>query len=138
MTARNVRRRRAGFTLMEVLLVLAILVIIGSIVVVNFTGIMGGADEDSSQIQVDNVANACKLFKTQMGRAPTDLTELVNKPAQIPRGRNWRGPYMDEIPNDQWDRALQYTSNTQTNTFEVRSAGTDGQFNTEDDLIGKG
>ena len=136
MTARNVRRRPAGFTLMEVLLVLAILVIIGSIVVVNFTGIMGGADEDTSQVQVDNVAKACGLFKIQMGRVPNDLTELLNKPAQIPRGRNWKGPYMDEIPRDTFDRDLQYSTNE--NSFEVRSAGPDGQYNTEDDLTAKG
>ena len=101
------RRRRAAFTLMEVLLVVAILLILGSIVVVSYTGIFAGAEDDATKTQLNQVAEAIKLFKFQCRRAPSGLDELVQQPGGL-EGK-WRGPYLPEVPKDSWGQEITMT-----------------------------
>ncbi len=114
------RRRRAAFTLMEVLLVVAILLILGSIVVVSFTGIFAGAEEDTTKTQLDQVAEAVKLFRFQCRREPAGPEELITQPADA-QGK-WRGPYLPQLPKDAWGQDITITPNGDE-TFTVSSPG---------------
>jgi general secretion pathway protein G len=113
--------RRGGFTLMEVLLVVAILLILGSIVVVSFSGIMGGAEEDTTRAQLDQVAEAVKLYKFQCRVPPTQLYDLVVAPAGLET--KWRGPYLPEIPKDAWGQEITLDTSAGDGTFTVSSPG---------------
>jgi general secretion pathway protein G len=118
------RRRRAAFTLMEVLLVVAILLILGSIVVVSFTGIFAGAEEDTAKTQLQQVAEAAKLFKFQCRREPTNIDELVTMPTDLDTSK-WRGPYLPKAPLDPWQQEI--TLNPEGETFTVSSPGPPNQ-----------
>jgi general secretion pathway protein G len=119
------RRRRAAFTLMEVLLVVAILLILGSIVVVSFSGIMAGAEEDNTKVQLDNVAKAVQLYKFQCRVAPGSVDDLVANQNSALEGK-WRGPYLPETPNDAWGQPITISQGTTTDTFKVSSPGDPG------------
>src|SRR5918994_580797 len=89
MIRNRTRRRRSGFTLMEVLLVLAILVILGSLAAVSFTGVMGQSDVDSTKTQIGLIKPACDLYFTTFRKYPNSLQDLVAAPADIPDQDKW-------------------------------------------------
>lgn len=127
-------RRRAAFTLLEVLLVLIILVIIGGIVTVNFVGIQKGAQDDTARTQLNNIKSGIKLYQLQVGTLPSNLEGLREKPNDIADPTRWKGPYFDEaIPVDPWGNNYKYSPSG--TGFELRSAGADGQEGSEDDVI---
>ncbi len=136
----SVRRRRpvrAGFTLMEVLLVLAILVVLASLVVMNFDTILGGVDEDSTRTQIEVFEKAIQKYKLDMRTPPNTLEDLVQQPADADTSstRRWRGPYLDSdtIPMDAWQNAFEMQVDENGKVL-ISSAGADRQMGTEDDI----
>ena len=120
---------------MEVLIVMAILVILGTIVVTNFSGVLSQSKADSAKIQMQNFEQPLELYKLGVGSYPTSdigLEGLLNEPANAPSGK-WRGPYLKatEIPADPWGRPYTYTADGAG--FKIISAGEDAE--TEDDDI---
>lgn len=65
-------------------------------------------------------------WKEKFGQYPTDLNELIGN---SPISQGWL--------TDSWNRPYQYEINEKENVFEIRSAGADGKFKTEDDIISK-
>ena len=99
------RRTRAAFTLMEVMLVLVILVVLGSLAVQMFTGQQRSANLRTAQVQVDAIDGALKSYYLAMSSYPADLNGLI----QNPGNDSWDGPYLShEIPNDPWGGQYQY------------------------------
>src|SRR5690606_34960861 len=95
---------RAAFTLMEVMLVLVILVVIGSLGVNLVTGQQRRAQKQAAQIEIDSANNACQRFHIDMFTYPNTLEELwVNTGSP-----NWSGPYVKEIGPDPWGNPYQY------------------------------
>ncbi|MDA7980529.1 MAG: type II secretion system protein GspG [Pirellulales bacterium] len=130
------RRARAGFTLMEVLLVMAILVVLASLVVMNFDSILGGVSEDATQSQIKVLDTACKKYKMDMKVPPQTLDNLLEDPGDADSGgrSRWRGPYLEgEIPMDQWDRPFELTTDA-NGKIVISSAGPDGTSGNEDDI----
>lgn len=134
------RAARGGFTLMEVLLVLAILVVLASLVVMNFDTILGGVDEDSTRTQIEVFEKAIQKFKLDMRQDPATLDDLIQDPgtATTANGgspRRWRGPYLDTqtIPMDAWGNAFQMETDANGKVV-IYSYGADGQANTADDI----
>jgi len=106
----NRRRTRRGFTLLEVLLVLAILVAIAAIAV---PMLMGRAEEGYKRITVVSIRNfeeAAKLYYAENKRMPEGSTDEVLNLLMQPTDEqgNQRSPYLEERPLDGWDRPLQY------------------------------
>jgi general secretion pathway protein G len=122
MLPRRHRRLRRAFTLMEVLLVVAILLILASIVALNYSGVFGGAEENATKIQMNLIAKGVKLFKFECRRPPASLEELNIKPADLEN--KWHGPYLDsaEIPKDAWGNPFTFTDN-QDGSFTLTSQG---------------
>ena len=131
---------RLGFTLMEVLLVMAILVILGSIVVAGFTDILETSKEDATQTQLQMFELPLNAYKMHVGNFPTadvGLEALRVDPTDT-EGK-WRGPYLQkEIPVDQWGNAFIYerVMNPMNNrsAYKIRSSGADGSDGTPDDI----
>jgi general secretion pathway protein G len=132
------RRRRRGFTLMEVLLVLAILVILGSMVGFFIAGMQKGAYQDLARSQIAMFENQLDVYRLHVGSYPNTnqgLQALRNAPADLPNPARWRGPYSQkDIPMDPWGNYYQYEL-IGPEQFRIWSMGPDGVSGTEDDVI---
>jgi general secretion pathway protein G len=136
------RRRRGAFTLLEVLLVLAILVILGSMVTVFFARTQQGAYEKAARAQISAFEQAIDLYRLHVGTYPSasqGLESLRVPPADLKNPLKWQGPYIkDQIPLDPWDNPYQYevldTSAMSLTPYRILSWGADGVEGTEDDI----
>jgi len=140
MQNRTKRRRRAGFTLMEILLVLAILVVLGSLVTFGYVTIQRNAMMDSAKTQIRMFEQAVDMYRLDVGKYPSGdqgLQALRLQPPDAPVNK-WRGPYIQvEIPTDPWGNPYQYqeiTDSLNQPSFEVISNGPDGANGTADDI----
>ena len=140
MQKRTIRRRRRGFTLMEILLVLAILVVLGSLVTFGYVTIQRNAMMDSAKTQIRMFEQAVDMYRLDVGKYPSGdqgLQALRLQPPDAPVNK-WRGPYIQvEIPTDPWGNPYQYqeiTDSLNQPSFEVISNGPDGANGTADDI----
>lgn len=133
---RTNRSRRAGFTLLELLLVLAILVVIGGIALPNFMGAGTEAKINATKVQMDHLKQAIMMYQIRMNSLPDSLEALRDGPSDAAAKAKWVAPIIKEIPMDAWENSLEYSVNG--NTYEIRSAGMDGQMSTEDDIVLEG
>ncbi len=95
MSVRN-NRREAGFTLLELLVVLAIMGLLAAIVGPQVIRYLGSSKSQTAAVQARNIATALNLFRLDAGRYPTEaegLGALIKAPASLPA---WNGPYLPE------------------------------------------
>jgi general secretion pathway protein G len=132
------RPHRLGFTLMELLLVLMILVILASMAITTFSGTQEEALKNAAKGQVGIFKSAVNLYKFHTKEFPPSLSELTKRPGDSRIANNWHGPYLDttDIPLDPWDREYRFAAPGKHNpdTFDVWSVGPDGQDGGEDDI----
>lgn len=133
---KNCRPDRRGFTLLELLLVLSILVVIGGIVLVNIGGAQKEANANATTTQLNSLKSNIQMYQIRMNGLPETLDQLRDGPSDASKKAKWVAPIITEIPKDAWGNDLVYSVNG--NEFEIRSGGIDGQVNTDDDLIVKG
>ena len=109
---------RSGFTLIEVLLVVAILGILAGVVVVNFGGKQKGAMIKACRASIQNICTAIDMYEVDTGRFPPSLNALVASDG----APNWNGPYLrGGMPVDPWGNQFGYTK--QGNVYKVTSPG---------------
>lgn len=126
--ARLVPKQRArGFTLLELLVVLAILGLLYAIVAPQIIKYLGSAKSQTAQVQVRNVAQALEQFQLDVGHLPTQdegLAALVTQPANEP---SWNGPYLQraEALKDPWGRPYIYHVPGKAGPYEVATLGAD-------------
>lgn len=129
---------RGGFTLMEVLLVLVILVVLASMAVGVFSGTQERALQDAAKGQIGIFKSQLNLYKFHMKNYPSSLTDLVSKPSDAQAATRWSGPYIEgsKVPLDPWDREYKFVAPGKHNpdSFDVWSTGPDGQEGTPDDI----
>ena len=133
---RSIRKRRArgGFTLMEILLVAAILVIVASMATLGFTAMQRQAVSKMATNEIKNIEAACKLFKISHQRFPNKLEELI-QPVQGMNKTQWGGPYLEVRDfRDPWDQDYKYTPDEVNDRVIITSAGPDREAGSEDDL----
>ncbi|WP_419187508.1 type II secretion system protein GspG [Stieleria bergensis] len=128
------RGNRRGFTLLELLLVLAILVILGGTVAYNVVGIQAGASEDVTKTNMEKIDTAIKMYQIRIISLPKTLEELRDGPSDADKAKKFpSGGFLEEIPSDGWGNEINYTISGAG--FELRSAGIDQQMNTDDDIV---
>ena len=128
------RRSRQGFTLLELMLVMAILVVLAGLATFAVLPMLGTANSGAAGVEIQTLANACKLYKLRLNAFPNTLQDLSSRPSGIDQN-TWGGPFVETpIVNDPWNRPYKYTPNDATNTVLIQSAGPDGQFGSEDDV----
>jgi general secretion pathway protein G len=131
------RNRRNAFTLMEVLLVLAILVILGSFVTVGYLRLQQNANKDAARGQIGMLEGAVQHYALDVGTCPTTAQGLValrEAPSDLKNVAKWAGPYLNkEVPLDPWEQQYQYEQ-LSAEEYKIWSIGPDGQSGSEDDI----
>jgi general secretion pathway protein G len=135
-----------GFTLIEVLLVLAILGILATVGIVALSGTREGAKIDATKVLLTDIETALEAFNVHVNRYPTadeGLAGLLTKPAfeDETEASQWRGPYLKREAKDVWGQAINYEpveAGSQEYTrglrYKLWSNGPDKQSGTEDDI----
>lgn len=139
MKINQTRRKRRGFTLLEVLLVVGILVALAAIALPNLIGVQEGAMKDEAKLQVDNLENVLNMYKVHTGSFPmSDQGLMALEVPPNPAPENWRGPYMKGLGQlrDPWGNPYSYQYPGTRNTVgpDVWSNGPDRQSGTSDDI----
>ena len=119
----------AGFTLIELMVVLVIIGVLAALIVPNVLDRADDARSTAARTDVNNLMQALKLYKLDNQRYPTTeqgLQALVARPAAQPVPPNWK-PYLDKLPNDPWGRPYQYLNPGVKGEIDVMSLGADGQ-----------
>ncbi len=124
------RARQSGFTLVEILLVVAILGILASVVVVSTRNRVPRAQVAACRMSIQGILTAVDTYEVDNGKLPSSLQALIAQTTEM----NWNGPYVQSgrLPKDPWGNDFQYT--IKPDGIEIRSAGPDGQFGTADDI----
>lgn len=128
---RPARRRNgeAGFTLVEILVVITIIGLIMAIVGPRVLNYLGESKVKAARIQIESLGSALDLYYLDMGRYPNSndgLAALVQRPGNA---EEWNGPYLKGgvVPNDPWGHAYVYRSPVEHAPYEIVSYGADGQ-----------
>ncbi|MBL0406274.1 type II secretion system major pseudopilin GspG [Microvirga aerilata] len=128
-SARDQHSRRlqgqAGFTLVEVIVVLSIMGLIMALVGPRVLGYLTDSKEKMARIQVETLSNATELFFIDNGRYPLEpegLQALLAAPASLP---TWRGPYLKgtAVPADPWGRPYRYSSKDRGRSYIISMEG---------------
>ncbi len=138
MRKETAKQNRKAFTLMEVLLAIAMISMLAFLVVSNLDNVMTGGQTKIAQTTVtDSFATPLMSFKLAVGRYPTTeegLNALLTAPDSLEN--RWKGPYVRNIPLDPWGNAYQYKfpAAKSKDGYDLWSNGPDGQSETEDDI----
>ncbi|HOB65279.1 type II secretion system major pseudopilin GspG [Ottowia sp.] len=121
-------RRAAGFTLIELMVVLVIIGVLAALIVPNVLDRTDDARATAARTDVNNIMQALKLYKLDNQRFPSaeqGLQALVQRPTAPPVPTNWK-PYLEKLPNDPWGRPYQYLNPGVKGEVDVMSFGADG------------
>lgn len=120
---------QTGFTLLELLVVLAILGALAGLVGPQVMKHLGESKSKTARVQIEDLAAAMDMYRLDTGRYPTTeqgLEALVEQPGDA---KNWNGPYLrkNKIPKDPWNNDYHYASPGEHGKFDIYSLGLDEQ-----------
>lgn len=132
---------RGGFTLVEMLVVLGILVVLVSLVAPRIIGSQKKADIKAAKTQIGMIKAALEHYALDTKGYPTTeqgLQALIERPADLDESTPWEGPYLSgALPRDPWGNEYMYEypgTHTNSDEPEIWSLGPDKEDNTEDDI----
>ena len=122
------RGRQAGFTLIEIMVVMVIIGLLMALVGPNLIGRSEKAKVQAAAMQIERLGTVLDTFRLDVGRYPTTqegLQVLVQRPMGVDR---WDGPYLNKgVPKDPWDRPYIYRSPGEAGRpYDLYSLGADG------------
>lgn len=123
------RDGEAGFTLIEMLVVITIIAMIMALVAPRVLNYLSESKVKAAKIQIASLGSALDLYYLDEGHYPTTsegLVALVQRPENSP---TWNGPYLKGgfVPNDPWGRPYAYRSPGEHGPYDIVSYGPDGQ-----------
>jgi general secretion pathway protein G len=125
-----------GFTLVEIMLVVAIIGILAALVIPKIAGKSEQARETAAHADVyGGIKSALDQFEVDNGYYPKSLQDLLQQPHDA---NNWHGPYFDppQLPVDPWGNPYQYAFPGKHNPtgYDLWSDGPDHKSGTDDDI----
>lgn len=120
-----------GYTLTEMLVVVGVIALIAAVLVPTLMGQMQRARAKAAKVQLDNVASAVEMFRSDVGHYPNTseggLKALLTNGSTI---EGWTGPYLKDAKtlSDPWNREIKYDLTTDAESFTVTSLGADGKI----------
>lgn len=141
----NLSRPDSGITLVEMIVVLAIIAIVAGLLIPNVIGRPDEARVTVATADMQSISSALKMYRLDNKSYPTTsqgLAALVEKPTSGPPPQRWHSEgYLSELPQDPWGNAYVYRSPGANAAFDLMSLGADGQIGGEGldaDLSGPG
>lgn len=130
LTSARARRKgpKAGYSLMEILIVLAIMGLLVALVGPQLANLFGGAQTKTATAQIKTLKESLHTMNLDIGRYPTQeegLNLLVQAPGD--GAANWNGPYLDKLPQDPWKQPYVYTAPGDNSEPTISSLGKDGK-----------
>jgi general secretion pathway protein G len=120
------RRLRPAFTLLELLVVVAIIGLLAAYVGPRYFGQIGKAETKSAKAQIDSLEKAVGSYRIDVGRFPSTAQGLAALVEAPPGTTRWDGPYLSKgVPLDPWDRPYRYKSPGDHGEFDIFSYGRD-------------
>ncbi|HEX8696813.1 MAG TPA: type II secretion system major pseudopilin GspG [Longimicrobium sp.] len=132
---RNMKRVRgtAGFTLVEILVVIIVIAVLATLVAPNVFQHVGRAKDSTARAQLEMLSAAIDAYRLDNDQYPTTeqgLAALRTKPNVDPLPRDWRGPYLKrDVPLDPWGRPYLYRAPGTANPdgYDLLTLGRDGR-----------
>ncbi len=125
---RSDRDRAAGFTLLEILVVLVILGLVAAVVAgPQIFKYLGAAKSEAAKVQIERIAGALDLYRLEVGRYPSEeegLAALIEEPAGV---TTWNGPYLKKKESlvDPWGRPFNYAIPGNHGEYDLYTLGAD-------------
>ena len=120
--------RQSGFTLLELLVVVAIIGLLVGYVGPRYFGQVGKSEVTTAKAQIDALEKALDQYRLDVGRYPTTelgLSALVERP---PDEQKWNGPYLKKaVPLDPWGKPYVYKFPSERGDYDIVSYGKDGR-----------
>lgn len=129
------KQQRRAFTLVELLLVLAILALLAGIALPKLTGSKERANVSATKTQLDAFKTALDMFEVDSGHYPRGKNGLNDLVAQPRDAQNWH-QYLDNVPLDPWGHPYIYEcpGRHRPTSYDLSSMGPDGRAGTDDDI----
>lgn len=129
-------KNKAGFTLIEVLVVVVILGILATVIAPKILGRPEEARRTKAAVDIKGIETALNMYKIDSGIYPSTeqgLRALVEKPTVGQEPRKWRtGGYLSKTPNDPWGTPYIYLSPGTHGDYDLISFGSDGEAGGEE------
>lgn len=124
--------RPNGFTLIELIVVIALVAVLAAVVAPNLLGKASDAQRKSAGVQLEKLGSAVELYRLETGTYPDDLIDLVEKPQDVDR---WAGPYIRKKSQlkDPWGNDIVIQRPGENGAFDLISYGGDGRPGGEGD-----
>ena len=126
-SARSIRDTQKGMTLLEIMIVVAILGLLATVVVSNLMGSLDNAKINITRTKISQVESAVKRYYLDFSDYPDSMKDLVNPGSGRPA-------YVKKAPKDDWNRELIYKRSSGDTPFVIYSMGPDGVKGNKDDI----
>jgi general secretion pathway protein G len=119
----------AGFTLLELLVVIVIIGLLVAVVGPRYFEKLGKSEVTIAKAQMEAFDKALDLYRLDVGRYPNTEEGMAALMAAPPAaGSKWNGPYLKKgVPNDPWGQPFQYKAPGAKGEYDITSTGKDGQ-----------
>ena len=130
---------RDGFSLMEILIAIAILGVIGAMVGPALYNALAGAKKNTTKTILKTLKTQIGMYQMHTNQLPQTLKDLIKKPQNEQAAKKWEGPYLDKVetPEDGWGQTFSYkVTPGGKHPYELISYGPNGKGSPKEEQIG--